>query len=229
MNRQTSRGQAIAEFSFMVLFLMPLLLGTIGIGVNLIKALEVNQLARDAGSMYAHGLNLSQPGNQSILLNIGSSLGLQASASASTAVLYLSQVTYVDAATCQAAGYTLDASGNPPNTCSNYQKWVFEQRLVLGNSSIHKSDLGDPTTLSIWNSTTGQIPMGTASGGGSNGYVNNTGARAQFSGINPYANVSGVVSGLPSGQVIYVAEAAAKTWAVPPFFGGGNIYSSEDF
>jgi len=44
-------------------------------------------------------------------------------------------------------------------------------------------------------------------------------------GINPYSNVSGVVSGLPSGQMIYISEGASLGMALPPFVPGNVVYS----
>jgi len=48
---------------------------------------------------------------------------------------------------------------------------------------------------------------------------------ANFNSINPYSNVSGVISGLPSGQTLYLAEAAATAWQLQPFFGNAATYS----
>jgi hypothetical protein len=48
---------------------------------------------------------------------------------------------------------------------------------------------------------------------------------ATFSSINPYAVVNGNVSGLPSGEVLYVAEAAATAFSMPPFIGPHATYS----
>ena len=101
-----------------------------------------------------------------------------------------------------------DGNWNPgpdgPNGCTNYQKWVFTQRLEFGNTSLCNSILGNPIST-IVNSTTGQISQ--------NNYVTNAGAVANFNAINPYSNASGVISGLPSGQTLYCAEAGAKAWA----------------
>ena len=48
---------------------------------------------------------------------------------------------------------------------------------------------------------------------------------ANFNSINPYSDVNNVVSGLPSGQVLYVAEAGATAWTVKPFVGNASTYS----
>src|ERR1017187_7635630 len=144
MRRRRLGGSACIEFAFVVLVLVPLLLGTGAAGINMILTLQTIQLARDAGHMYAHGLDFSQTGNQTILGNVGASLGLSTTAGSGSAVVILSKLTYVDKNAC-AAGGAVDGSGNPLN-CTNLGKWVFTQRLVIGNSNVSTSNLGSPLT-----------------------------------------------------------------------------------
>ena len=75
-NRSNQRGAAVLEFGLATLTLIPLLLGGLAIGINVVRALQNSQLARSAGHLFARGLDFSQPGNQTILASIGSSLGL---------------------------------------------------------------------------------------------------------------------------------------------------------
>jgi hypothetical protein len=219
MRHNTERGGSAIEFAFITLFFIPLFLGTAGVGVNMTRALGTVQLARDAGHMYARGMDFSQPGNQNILVTLAGGLGLSTTAGSGSAVVILSTVTYVDVAACASVG-AVDANGNPSG-CTNYQSWVFTQRLVIGNSSVHSSNYGSPlvsgpTGVTV-DPTTGKISP--------QDYVLKAGAVAQFSSINPYAVVNGNVSGLPSGQVIYVAEAAALGFVMPPFSSGAGTYS----
>src|SRR6185312_8915484 len=87
---QARRGIASVEFAFGMIVLTPLLLGTGVIGVNLIRTLETVQVARDAGHMYARGVDFSQPGNKTIVLTLASNLGLSTSTSTSNALVILS-------------------------------------------------------------------------------------------------------------------------------------------
>jgi Flp pilus assembly protein TadG len=207
------RGAACVEFAFISVALVPLLLGTGATGINMILTLQTIQLARDAGHMYARGLDFSQPGNQTILTNLGSTLGLSTTASSSNAVVILTALTYVDNAACVAGGAATGGTAN--SNCKNLNHWVFAQRLVIGKSSIHTSQVGTPTGVTI--ASNGKILV--------TDYVTNTGAQATFSSINPYADVNGTVSGLPSGQMLYVAEAAATAFSMPPFIGPSATYS----
>ena len=213
------RGVASVEFAFISMVLVPLLLGTGAAGINMILTLETIQLARDAGRMYARGVDFSQTGNQTILANVGTNVGLSTTAGSGTALVILSALTYVDNATCVAGGASTNGVAN--SNCINLGKWVFTQRLQIGNSSIRTSNIGSPLTSGptgvTVDATTGKISV--------SDYVTKAGAVATFNSINPYSSVNGVVSGLPSGQVLYVAEAAATAFSMPPFIGPHAAYS----
>ena len=213
------RGISSVEFAFCMLVLTPLALGTGAIGINLIRTLETVQVARDAGHMFARGMDFSQPGNKTIVTTLGANLGLSTNTSTSKAVVILSALTYVDAAACSSVG-AVDGAGNPSG-CTNYRQWVFTQRLSIGNPSVRTSSYGSPLTSGptgvTVDATTGKItPVE---------YVTKAGAVANFSSINPYANVNGNVSGLPSGQMLYVAEAGALGFNMAPFVSNAATYS----
>jgi hypothetical protein len=201
------------EFAFVVLMLVPLLLGTGVVGVNMIRTMETIQLARDAGHMYARGLDFSQPGNKTVLVQLGQALGLSTAASANSLVI-LTTLTYVDAAACTAQSYTTA-------NCPNYQKWVFTQRLNIGNTNLRASNVGSPATSGAGavtvNASTGKISAAD--------YVGKSGARATFTGVNPYTVTNGNVSGLPSGEVLYIAEAGATGFTMRPFVNNASTYS----
>ena len=145
MSQRNRRGVAIVEFSFATLVLVPLLLGMAGIGLNLIAHLQTVQLARDAGYMYARQVDFSQTANQTVLLGLGAGLGLSANTSTSQSVLILSSVTYVDSAMCKSDNKWNNTT-NAPSGCTNYLKWVFAQRISIGNPSVHSSNFGSPVT-----------------------------------------------------------------------------------
>jgi hypothetical protein len=218
---QLRRGVSSIEFAFSMIVLTPLLLGTGVIGINLIRTLETAQLARDAGHMFARGVDFSKPGNKSIVTTLGANLGLSTDTTNSKAVVVLSALTYVDVAACQSVG-AVDGAGNPSG-CTNFGRWVFTQRLTIGNPSVRGSNYGSPVTSGlgnnnvIVNATTGKIAPAD--------YVLKTGAVATFTGINPYRNVNGDISGLPSGQVLYLAEAGALGFNMKPFVSNAATYS----
>lgn len=210
----------MVEFMFISLMLIPLFIGASGIGIDLIRTMQTVQLARDAGHMYAKGVDFSQPGNDTVLYQLGSSLGLTSSSATSTALVILSNLIYVDESQCLAVG-AWNTTTNAPNGCTNYQQWVFTQRLEFGSTALRNSNLGSPLT-------SGPNGVTLAAGTGKiaqTDYVLKSGAVASFNAVNPYQDVSGVVSGLPSGQTLYIAEASGQAWQFKPFFGNAQTYS----
>jgi len=218
MKRQNQRGGSALEFALVAITLVPMILGTSVFGINMIKIEQTEQVSHEAGRLFAAGVDLSQPGNQTLLTTIGNDVGLSTTSSQSNAVLILSALTYVDVATCAAAGH-VDSNGNPSG-CTNYGQWVFTIRLTIGNPSIRSSSLGSPLTggpTGVTVNSDGTIPL--------DQYVTEAGAVATFSSINPYSNVGGNASGLPSGQFLYIAEAAANTFQMAPFTNLGSTYA----
>jgi hypothetical protein len=210
----SERGNSMVEFCFASLVLVPLFLGTVDIGTRMIGSQQTVQLARDAGHMYARGTDFTKSGNLSILTSLGSGVGLSSVAGSGPAVVFLSSITYVDTSLCAAAG-KVNAQGNPSG-CTNYTHWVFTKRLVIGNGSLRSSSFGSPVT-------TGANPV-TLAADGSVSLLNqaaNSGDVATFTAISPYRNVNGVVSGLPSGQVVHVCEAATRGRSILP--GAGTV------
>ncbi len=220
MRRRKSSGASLIEFSFALLVLVPMLLGITAYGLNMILSLETVQLARDAGHMFAKAFDFSLAGNKSLLAQLGSGVGLKATAGTGNAVVVLSSVTYVDKGICSSFKLWNNTT-NSPQGCTNYQHWVFVQRLMVGNQNMYASSLGAPIT-------TGSSPVSLDPGTGmvnpASQQATNPGDVAVFSGLNPFV-VAGNLDQLPSGQMLYVGEAAAKAFVMPPFGKGGVMYA----
>jgi len=152
-NRRTKeRGVALVEFGLCLsLFWMPLFLGTVVIGYSLIQAIQVTQVCRDAGHMYAFGTDFSTTSNKYLLASLGSGLNIDPSGAGGNSVVILSTITYVDDVTCP--------NGQAPGgkSCGNYQHTVFSKWIVVGNSALHQSAFQSsstpPTTDSSGNVT----------------------------------------------------------------------------
>jgi len=214
MPNKSRKGAAYVEFAISLLVLIPLLLGTIGIGLNMHMQLQTVQLARDAGHMFARNIDFTLLGNQQVLSTVAGSLNLSTTAGKGNSVVILSTVQYMDLNACTLAGM---ASGGQPSGCTNYQKWVFTKRLVIGNSSIHSSNLGTP-------------PASIVAADGSITIVNqatSTGAVAAVNGFNPWNSTNS--TGLPSGQIVFVAEAAATGFHMPPYTQSTTTYAQTYF
>lgn len=224
MKRNESRkGASLMEFVFSLTLLVPLMLGVTAIGINLITVLEAIQLARDAGHMYARGVRFTTPASLEILKKVGESVGLTDNAASSQAVVILSAVRFCDAATCVDGGARLDGNGVPLN-CPNFNSWVFTQQLVFPTgSTLQRSKFGTPSPSIMDNPTLGTIPA--------NKFISEGSARVNsaFVGINPYSVIEGQIAGLPSGQIVYVSEAALKPFVMRPYTGTANIYANGFF
>ncbi len=130
--RKKERGSAFIEFLFTSLIWLPLLLGTIVFGINLVRAIQVGQLSRDSGHMYAYGIDFSQPQNLPVLQQLAGSLNIQQKGG--DGAIVLSKITLVTQADCDAA--------NVP--CTNLNKYVFTTVLSFGSNAYAKSKFGNP-------------------------------------------------------------------------------------
>jgi len=211
MRPRTQRGVAYIEFALSLLVLIPLLLGVLRLGNSKHRQLQTVQLARDADHMYARGIDFTLLGNQQVLASIAGALNLSTTLGSGNSVVILSTVRYVDVSACSQAG-RVDSHGNPSG-CTNYQDWVFAERLVIGNNTLFTSRTGTPSASIIASDGTISITN----------QATNTSDVATITGFNPWNSTTS--TGLPSGQVVYVAEAAALGFRMPPFSAGTNTYA----
>ena len=217
MNRQSSKGVAIIEFALSMLVLVPLFLGTVGIGVQMVQSMQVIGVARDAARLYgasSGGVNFLSTANRTILSKLGANIGLHTAAgdTGGNAVLILTALKY---------------DGTSGTT--NYQQWVFHQRLVVGNPLYRTSNFGSPLVVTdshfsaVTLDATGMVNPSTQE-------TDNPNDRAGFTAQgNPFLNASLSLTDLPGGTLLYVSECAAQGFRLPPFASGGMMYSYNVF
>lgn len=188
--QRPQQGSALIEFLLTtILLILPLLFGTFLMGMRLVRANQVAEVCRDAGHMYAYGVDFSQTSSQNILVRLAQ--GLNMTTTGGNGVVILSTITFIGASDCQAAGYS---SGS----CPNLNKTVFTKRIVVGNpqlninSQLQTSAFGTPSANII--DSSGNIA--------NTNYVSNATAVAN--------NFSNVIP-LTSGQYAYVAETFFKS------------------
>ena len=152
--KKQQAGQEIIEFALVSIFLIPMLLGSFVVGINIIKNIQANQVVRDLDNIYIHGGDFSTYPLQQLSQRLAPGLNLQMPAfstgtnnvqantgSSGDGIVWVSQVMYIGATTdpnCVSVG-----AGN----CTNHDNFVFTQRIVFGNSSLnsaHPSMLADP-------------------------------------------------------------------------------------
>ncbi len=168
----------MVEFVLCMLLWVPFFLGMWMIGINLIRAIEVTEVCRDAAHMSAFGIDFSTTGNQAVLQKVAQGIDISATGSG---VVILSTVTMIGDSDCTAAG--LDPNGS----CTNNHQHVFTRQIIIGNSSVRASAFGTPKPGDI--DSNGNIAPGT--------YLTDTTCVAKgFSNLMTLA----------SGQYAYMAE-----------------------
>lgn len=229
-NRQ--RGGSAMEFALLTLVWVPLLLGTAAMGAAMLRASQSVQLARDAGHMYARGVDFAFPGNQQLLAQLGAGLGmrtpegggepvrfgggLEMATSGGDGKIILSTLTYVGRYQCKALGLADNATPpNPSANCTNYGHFVFTHRIVIGNPALPASAMGDPDPALV-DPVTGYIAR--------DDYVKKAGARADRFTLLPKPREDGA-DGFQAGQFAYLAETYFKTPDFPGFTSGGCTYT----
>lgn len=173
------RGSALIEFVLATsLFWLPLFFGTLVVGFSLVRAVQVTQICRDAGHMYANGIDFSQTTYQNLLASIAQGYTLT---STGDAVVVLSTITYISPTDCTAGGYS--------SNCANVRQMVITRQIVIGDSGIHASTFGTPPAADMASDGSGNVTAA--------GYLNDTRCQATgFSSVIP----------LTDGQYAYVAE-----------------------
>lgn len=193
------------EFCFSAVFWTGLLIGLLSVGLNLIRSLQVEQTCRDAARMFSAGLDFTQIGNENLLVFLAG--GLNVTVSGGNGVFIFSTVEYIDTPQCTGAGL----AGNT-TSCPNLGRYVFTQRVVVGNSGLMSSGFGTPAA-------------GILGDGGtitSSNYLTNTSARV--TGFGSALTLTG-------GQVAYMTETyfSSPDYAVGTYMSGAGVYERKIF
>jgi hypothetical protein len=209
--RSRQRGYEILEFGLMAILLVPAFLWVFINGMNMIRLIQCNQVCRDIGNLYIHGVDYTTYQAQQVAatlaqgygLNIGSSFTGNNAANdgnGGSGLIILSEVMYVGSSACSAL-----PSGT---TCTNSGKYVYVMRLDFGNKSLLingnsvASAIGTPSSATI----------------NSEGYVQN-----YLTDSNAVAPNAGTYITLGDTQVAYVSETffASPTLTFSAYPGGG--------
>jgi hypothetical protein len=116
-------GSTLIEFVLAGSFIfVPLLVGTVTVGMSVLEAIEVTALNRDAGHMFAQGVDFSQGANQNLLVKIAGNLNI--SPTGGDGVVILSEI-----------------DGTGTNT------GVIARRFVIGDATLRASSFGTPDMI----------------------------------------------------------------------------------
>jgi hypothetical protein len=205
-HRRTGQsGSTMIEFCLSAVLWTTVLMGLCTVGMNLIRALQVEQVCRDAGRMYSAGLDFTQAGNQNLLIMVAT--GLNVTTSGGNGVFVFSTVEYIDTPQCTGGGL-----GGNTSSCPNLGQYVFTQRVVVGNAGLLSSPFGTPSAGII--GAYGNILSST--------YLTNTSDRA--------AGFGSVLT-LTGGQVAYLTETyfSSPDFAWGSYMSGAGIYERKIF
>jgi len=204
MTRNSRRGNSVIEFAFASLILLPLLLGGLSVGFNLVRATQVAQFTRDAGHLYAYGIDFTQPPGQQLLLKL--STGLNFALTGETGEVIFSSILMVGTGDCTAGGLQANTGA-----CPNLNRAVYTRWYKLGDRTLYTSTFGAPSTA---DTTTGII--------NSTSYLRDTSARA--------TNVSSLVS-LASSQSINLTKVyfSSSDYDLTGFLTGNGVYARSIF
>jgi hypothetical protein len=156
LNRE--RGNALIEFAFVTILLIPVLAGSCTIGMFVANSIKVSAVCREAAVLFlratidpAGGFDLSQSYNQAIIVRAAAGLGMNQPGNnlpnpSGLGAVILSKVVNVGAAECSAGVVPLPSPFPGWNTsnCANYGSYVFAGRIVIGNGSRFSSRIGTP-------------------------------------------------------------------------------------
>jgi hypothetical protein len=161
LRRRNQGGNTILEFALVMVFLVPMFAGSFTIGMALAKDIQVSNVARDAVVLMVRsvtdpnsGFDLSQTGNQRIIVRAASGLGMNSNAQqdpnpSGNGVVILSKVIMVGPAECS-LGVVPAPVGVPTPTpwsagnCPNFGSYTFAYRVVIGNGTRWTSVIGKP-------------------------------------------------------------------------------------
>ena len=137
MRSQKQKGNSLLEFALFSIFLIPLFMGTVTTGVSLGKSIQVSQIARDAGHMFVRQVDFSQVSNKDIIVRL--SAGLHMTVNGGNGSVILSQILMIGPTECAAASLS-------PAQCANMNYPVITQRIVIGNTGLYTSLIGNPAS-----------------------------------------------------------------------------------
>jgi hypothetical protein len=177
--RSRQSGNSLIEFALGFALLLPLYVWMLVYGLDLKRLMEVSQVSRDAGHMYARGVDFSLPGNQDVLVRLAA--GMNMTRTGGAGVVILSRVLKVGSQECTDGGIAVAS-------CTNLGQTVFTQRIVIGNVSLHASKIGTPPGALL--QSDGSISPAD--------YLTKTAARS--------SNFSSILN-LADGEIAYVSEA----------------------
>jgi len=132
-SKRRRSGVAVVEFSLSLLFLSPLMLGTLVFGFRIVKDVQMQQIVRDLGHMYLRGADFRNPAMVNVAKTLAQGMDLTSTGKSGVVVSKIRLITEAD---CVATG-----SGT---NCTNKNQGAFMEQLKIGNTGVAVSEFGTP-------------------------------------------------------------------------------------
>jgi hypothetical protein len=208
-SRRRENGQEILEFTLVTwLILIPMFLGMIRVGLNLVRTNQVVFITSDLATMYVQGQDFSTYSLQNLATRLATGLDLEVGSSftgnnaantgnGGSVIVTMTKMMYVGTdsqPTCLSVG----ASGS--GKCKNASSFVYLQRVSFGNAAI----TGAPASLA----GTPNSSIVIDSGGNVTNYLTDTNAQLPATADAAMDNLwsPGTANGLQDGQIVYLTE-----------------------
>lgn len=126
--KHSEHGNTFIEFAVTFPVVLALFMGVFILGIGMVKAIQANQVDRNAGILFMKGLDMSQSGNQDILVRTAA--GMNMTRTGGNGLIILSELLYVGDNECTAGGLA-------PGSCPNWDQYVVTKRIYIGNQALN--------------------------------------------------------------------------------------------
>jgi hypothetical protein len=148
-------GNILWEFVAVVFVITPLIAGTFVTGLNLVRSIQANHMARDVNNMYILGADFSSHSMQQLAKRLATGLNLQVGSATTgndydnsdnggNGIVWVTKLQWIGATNqpiCQAIS---------PATCTNAGKFVVLEQVRFGNRNLDSATSGaDPNASHI--------------------------------------------------------------------------------
>jgi len=198
MRNRRNRGGSAVELALILPFITTLIIGTMVYGTQLIKELQITQVARDAASMYSRGTDFTKSSNQAIVARLGQELGWPSTGLTSTSTGVVTCPRLCTSITPAMALLRRSARAATKTV------GCLLNAIAFGNSGMRSSNYGSPPAS-----------CGACYVTGSNGDLNLNrsmyNSNAKVSSFTLLGTPAAGASGFQPGQPAHLVEVAAPT------------------
>lgn len=149
IDQRRRKGSSLMEFALVAPFMVTLIAGSFSVGMGLNRAVQARQCVRNANVLMVKDFDLSIIDNQRLIVRTASGLGMEMPSGvpftpnpAGKASVILSKVRHVGSATCNQG---ISNWNQNPSSCPNFDQYIIEQRVIIGNTSRWQSVAGTPS------------------------------------------------------------------------------------